>query len=463
MGDGTSGSRVLYDGLNLSLAKGTGIATYAKSLVAAARTLGCSPELLAASNAGFDRRDPLFSTIALFDPVIADHPSPRIRFGDKLTRLIGQPLGVRPSTFELFDAAVSSGGGAFAGFDRVHAAPNLFERARLHFRRHKRPLLVKPAAAPDLFHATHPTPLAVKGAANIYTIHDLIPLLLPFATLDDKKYMIDLLRTLCREADHIVTVSEHSKRDIVRVLGLDESRVTNTYQAITIPDAALSRDGTEAAREVEGAFGVAAGEYYVFVGAIEPKKNLGRLIDAYAASGSRRPLLVVGAPGWQCEAELAKLGEERFLRYRYDGRWLRPERSVRHLAYLPRAQMLALMRGARALFFPSLYEGFGLPALEAMLLGTAVLAADVASLPEIVGDAALLVDPLDEAAIAQAIRTLDCDDDLLSTLVARGRKRAQLFSTGAYVSRLADLYAGLGLSVRGQRDGSGDEVGSHAA
>ncbi len=454
-------NRVLFDGLNVSLRKGTGIATYTQSLVAAAKTLGCSAEILVSSNAGFDRRDPLFSNIALFDPVVAEHPSPKIRLVDGIVRWVGQPFGVRPSTFEHLDGAVRSSGSSFAAFDRIHASPNLFERARLHFRCHKRPLQVKPSQAPQLFHATHPTPLVVKGACNIYTIHDLIPLLLPFTTLDDKKYMIELLRVLCREADHIVTVSEHSKRDIVRTLGIAETRVTNTYQAVTIPDSVLLRDEAEVAREVESAFGVSFGEYYLFVGAVEPKKNLARLIDAYAASGTKRPLLIVGALGWQYEADLEKLGEDRFVRYSYDGHQLRPERKVRHLSYLPRSQLLSLLRGARALFFPSLYEGFGLPALEAMYLGTAVLAADAASLPEVVGDAAVLVDPLDEVTMSRGIRILDQDDDLVSTLVARGKKRAQLFSTGAYVSRLSGLYASLGLTLR-EHDG-GSSASSHAA
>lgn len=453
--------RVLYDGLNLTSPTGTGIATYTRSLAAASRRLGCAPELLVASNAGFDRRDPLFSTIALFDPVIASHPSPRIRLGDRLARYVGQPLGMRTSTFEGVDATLGASADALAGFGRIHAAPNVFERARLHFRRYGTPLVVKPAAAPALFHATHPTPIRVEGAANIYTVHDLIPLLLPFSTLDDKKYYLELMRSIARHADHIVTVSEHSKRDIVRVLGVDEGRVTNTYQSVAIPDAALLRDGTEVAQEIAGAFGVAPGEYYLFVGAIEPKKNLKRLVDAYAASGSRRPLLVVGAPGWLCEADMEKLREERFLSYRRDGEHIRPERSIRHLSYLPRTQLVSLMRGARALFFPSLYEGFGLPALEAMTLGTAVLAADVASLPEIVGDAAVLVDPHDEVAIARGIRSLDHDDDLVSTLVARGLERARLYSAGAYVSRLAGLYGKLGLAVGG--DVHADAPGSRGA
>ena len=307
-------------------------------------------------------------------------------------------------------------------------------------------------------------PVTVKGARNIYTIHDLVPLLLPFTTLDDKKYMIEMLRRLCREADHIVTVSEHSKKDIVRVLGIDEARVTNTYQAVTLPDRLVTRDVAEIALEIESAFGVSPGEYFLFVGAIEPKKNLRRLIDAYAASGSDRPLIVVGGLGWQYDRDLSKLGEDRFVRYNFDGKALAPERKVRHLSYLPRSQMLSLVRGARALLFPSLYEGFGLPVLEAMMLGTAVLTSNAASLPEIVGDAAMLVDPLDEISIAKGIRAFDQDDALVSTLVARGIERARLFSQQAYATRLGKLYAGLGLApAELATEDPSYQTGSHAA
>ena len=456
-------NRVLFDGMNLSLAAGTGIATYTKSLVNVVKEIGYLPEILISSNAGFDRRDPLFSEIALFDPMVASHPSPKIRLQLKLARYFGQPFGVRPSVFGPLDGLVKSSIGTFAEFGRTYAAPNLFELARLQFRRNRRLLEVKLERAPDLFHATHPTPMVVKGACNIYTIHDLIPLLLPATTLDDKKYMIELLRMLCRDADHIVTVSENSKKDIIRLLGVSEARVTNTYQAVTISDAMVKRDIAEISHEIESAFGVSPGEYYLFVGAIEPKKNLRRLIDAYAASGTKRPLLIVGGLGWQYEDDLLKLAEDRFVRYSFDGKTLSPERKIRRLSYLPRPQLLSLVRGARALLFPSLYEGFGLPVLEAMLLGTAVLTSNVASLPEIVGDAAVLVDPLDETAIAKGIRSLDQDDTLVSTLVARGVERARLFSPQAYAARLGGLYANLGLAPAAHTASADVPIGLHAA
>jgi glycosyltransferase involved in cell wall biosynthesis len=117
------------------------------------------------------------------------------------------------------------------------------------------------------------------------------------------------------------------------------------------------------------------------------------------------------------------------------------------LDYLPFRLLMALVRGARAVLFPSLYEGFGLPVLEAMSMGTPVLASNVASLPEVVGDAALLVDPYDVRAIAEAIAKLEADADLSADLSARGPKQAALYSAEAYRARLVGLYAKLGVTL----------------
>jgi glycosyltransferase involved in cell wall biosynthesis len=249
-----------------------------------------------------------------------------------------------------------------------------------------------------------------------------------------------MLRELCRAADHIVTVSEFSRREIIKFFGIAEDRVTNTYQAANLPAAAQSWTADEVARLLENMFDLAPDEYFLFVGAIEPKKNLTRLIDAYAASGSQHPLIIVGGLGWQYEHELERIADERFLHYDIAGHVVTPRRRVRRLAYVSSEHLVALLRGARALLFPSLYEGFGLPVLEAMLLGTPVMTSNVASLPEVAGDAALLVDPLDIDDIARAIRALDHDADLRGELKQRGLKRAEFFAPENYRKRVAELY-----------------------
>lgn len=120
--------------------------------------------------------------------------------------------------------------------------------------------------------------------------------------------------------------------------------------------------------------------------------------------------------------------------------------SIVYLEYLPLSFLVSLIKGAKALVFPSLYEGFGLPVLEAMKLGTAVITSATSSLPEVTGDAALAVDPLDSVAIAKAIRMIDSDDSLRVELESRGVLRSVFFSEESYTNRLNELYKRLGFN-----------------
>ena len=140
---------------------------------------------------------------------------------------------------------------------------------------------------------------------------------------------------------------------------------------------------------------------------------------------------------------MRKIDDDRFRSFRIDGDRIRRARQVHRLDYLARDQLLLLMRGARALLFPSLYEGFGLPAAEAMALGTPVLTANVSSLPEVTGDAALLVDPYSIEDIGRGIAALEADGDLHRELSQRGREQANKFSPNAYEVGLGRLYESL--------------------
>ncbi|MGH7109038.1 MAG: glycosyltransferase family 4 protein, partial [Stellaceae bacterium] len=178
----------------------------------------------------------------------------------------------------------------------------------------------------------------------------------------------------------------------------------------------------------------------LFYGALEPKKNLARLIEAYLASGVAVPLVVVLGGGWHNETETRLLAAHSANAAGAESG--RPR--IRRLDYLGFSTLVTLIRGARAVVFPSLYEGFGLPVLEAMALGAPVLASREGALPEIAGDAALLVDPYDGEAIRRAITTIVADADLRAELSRRGRRRADEFSLARYRERMAALYAALG-------------------
>ncbi len=431
---------VLFDQSETAYRMGTGIATYARNLAAAARQAGFRADALVSADVRIDPADPILSQVRLYDTPAA----PRLPWLEPVTSAVKgvcrAPFGYRPGVLERGDTVVRDTAEAVP-FDRTYVARRLFNAARVHFHVYGRLAQVRLPTAPALFHATHPLPVRVAGCANIVTIHDLVPLRLPYMTLDNKRYFYRLIRKHLAAADHIVTVSEYSRRDIMALFGVPEARITNTYQAVTLPPALLARPEDEVAGEVANLFGLDRGEFYLFIGALEPKKNVVRLIDAYAASGSRRPLVIAGGQGWQNDADLERIRDPRFSSYRIADATISRFDRVRRIRYLPFSQLVALMRSARALLFPSLFEGFGLPVLEAMSLGTPVMTSNVTSLPEVAGDAALLVDPRDVSSMAGAIRRLDNDADLLGELSVRGRVQAAGFSMAAYQARLREVYA----------------------
>ena len=259
-------------------------------------------------------------------------------------------------------------------------------------------------------------------------MHDLVPLRMPYATLDHKPTHARLLAECLRRGDQICTVSERSRDDLLGFFpDTPADRVTNTYQAVLPAADLLPAD--QAARLLRDGFQLAFGQYFLFYGSVEPKKNVGRLLQAYLASDITIPLVIVTARGWQADAETELLRN----RDATDGR-------IRQIEYVSAALLTTLVRGARAVTFPSLYEGFGLPVLEAMQLGTPVLTTREGSLDEIAGDAALFVDAYDVGSIATGLQRLATDDALCADLRQRGLVQAQRFTMACYQDRVRAMY-----------------------
>lgn len=433
--------RVIYDGLNLALSQGTGIATYARVLAQLAREVGHQVGIVY-STAHTPPKGKLAREIAFFDARRAPIEVSRLKAAiDDAREWLAYRSHVRPARIEFSGTVVAR---QFAAslpvHENVYGARNLFAKAGNHFAHTGKFVHLAFDARPDIFHCTCPMPLRVKGACNIFTIHDLIPLRLPFTTLDNKRQMLRLLKKIAAKADHIVTVSEHSKRDIVDILGIEESRVTNTYQSVTLPPPSRQPSEAEIADTLAGFYGLELHDYFLFFGAFEPKKNIGRIIDAYLRANVDAPLLIVGGEGWQTDAEQKLLAQIQDTQRTQAG--VHKRRIIR-MNYVSFETLITLIRGARSVLFPSLYEGFGLPVLEAMSLGTPVITSDVSSIPEVAGDAALLVDPYDTDAIAQAIRTMSADSDLRRELSRRGKAQAGKFSLDVYRERINRLYASL--------------------
>jgi glycosyltransferase involved in cell wall biosynthesis len=290
--------------------------------------------------------------------------------------------------------------------------PDVFRRALVRFRVTGRVLRLRVPGPPGVMHWIYPIPAVVEGWVNVHTVHDVIPLTDPALSPVDGADLARRIRACAAAGDAVVTVSEHARAAIVATLGLDPARVVDCGGAVVGLEPGQLPPGLE------------RGRFLLACGLVEPRKNLDRLADAWVAAGRPMPLLVVGPDGAGGAAIRGRIAAA----------------GVEVLPFQPRPVLAALIAGARALLMPSLAEGFGLPAAEAMACGTPVLASAGGALEEVAGAAALLVDPLDTNEIAAGIRALAGDDALAARLSAAGRGRAGRFTPAAFADRLLPLY-----------------------
>ncbi|WP_277980503.1 glycosyltransferase family 4 protein [Sphingomonas phyllosphaerae] len=427
--DGAAPLRIGIDGYNLALPQGTGVATYGRNLAAAVRSLGYPIDLVFGvtipRKADAALRESLF-----FGQLGADAPA-RLSLRRKLRRWRVHPLAHELIAVPVTGRALAADGAdRLPAFDRLYNLSEIFDVCARHFRRYGRFMTLRMPDPPAIMHWTYPLPLRLAGARNLYTLHDLVPLRLPGASLEDKRYYDMLVRACVARADQIVTVSERSRDDIIALLDADPARVTNCYQSSDMP---ALRDPAALPDRLRRLFDLDMRGYFLFFGAIEPKKNLGRVIQAYLEADVATPLVIVGKEAWHAERELKLLGAAH-------GRRLPGAERIRRIDYVPRALLTDLLHGARAALFPALYEGFGLPALEALAAGVPLLSSTTGALPEINGAAALAVDPYDMDAMVAAIRRLDGDAALRAELAAAGPARAAHFSQAAFADRIGQLY-----------------------
>ncbi|MBX9925182.1 MAG: glycosyltransferase family 4 protein [Hyphomicrobiaceae bacterium] len=432
--------RVLVDGFNLALEKGTGIATYARNLTSILGAQGHEVSVLYGLQSNAPAHEPLLREIAFFDDNPELIPAPLRRIA-AIRDALPSPFSRVAHTVPMSGAVISR---QFASrlphYDRIHNAPRLFRQAPHHFRAFGRSVPVKLPVPIDIAHWTYPLPIQVKSARNIYTFHDLIPLRLPFTTLDNKRYHYKLSQHLAKSADHIVTVSETSRADIIELLGVPEDRVTNTYQAVDIPAKYLDVPIDVLTRELAGTFRLDYKKYLLFYGSIEPKKNIGRVIEAFLAADLDIPLVIVGAQAWKSEQELRLLVDDNIRSLIQNGPETHVRRKVVRLDYVSFPQLVNLIRGATAIAFPSLYEGFGLPVIEGLMCGTTVITANAHSTREIAGDAAILVDPYNVREIKDAITAAVSNSELRATLASKAQPVLDRFSQAAYRDRIRSLY-----------------------
>lgn len=300
---------------------------------------------------------------------------------------------------------------------RVIRFPRLWTHLRLSWE-----MLTRPADL--LFVPSHVLPL-VHPQRSVVTVHDLGYHYYPEAhTVFQNIYLRWSTRYNARAATRVVADSEATQRDLMHYYRIPEERIHVVYPGRDeslvpiVEPVALAR--------VRARYGL-SDSYLLYVGTLHPRKNLVRLVQAFASVlrsslsvpeplSSDLQLVLAGQKGWLYDevfAQVRKLGLT--------------DRVVL-TGYVPDADLPVLLSGALAFVFPSLYEGFGLPVLEAMACATPVVCSNVSSLPEVAGDAALLVDPLDTGSLAEAIGRIATDEGLRQTLVERGLRRVRCFS-----------------------------------
>ena len=261
----------------------------------------------------------------------------------------------------------------------------------------------------DVFHASvlvHRPPSRTRLTA---TIHDLTCFLMPELHPAANRRAEQSFAALLRRADGLIAVSECTKNDAVRVLGIAPEKITVIHSGVAdaffeCPPAAV--DAVRRHYQLRRPF-------VLFVGTIEPRKNLETLLDAFEALplGLREhhDLVVAGPVGWA------------------SGRTVRRLSDVRYLGYIPEDHLAPLTAAATVFAYPSLYEGFGFPVVQAMAAGVPVITSNVSSLPEVAGDAALLIDPRSQSELRSALSRVLTSSDLRTSLTNSGRERAKLF------------------------------------
>jgi Glycosyltransferase len=252
-------------------------------------------------------------------------------------------------------------------------------------------------AGVDLFHATEHLLPRFSSVRTVFTLHDLIFLFYPEAHKPLNRWFLTLMMPrFLRAADAVIAVSECTKRDAMRLYGLDEAKIRVIYEGVSPRFRPAS---PEAIAAVRARYNLPEC-FILYVGTIEPRKNLTALLEAFhhlLATHDLR-LVIVGKKGWLYEGFFRRLRE------------LGLEDRVIFTGYVPDEDLPAIYSAADLFVFPSLYEGFGLPVLEAMACGTPVVCSNTSSLPEVAGDAALLVDPTDVRALAGAIERVLTDE-----------------------------------------------------
>ena len=285
----------------------------------------------------------------------------------------------------------------------------------------------------DVLHSPHYTFPMLSSARRVVTILDMTFYLYPQVHSFVKRLFFKrMIRLAVRYADRIITISESTASDLFRLVG-GEGLPEKTHAVPLAVDSRFRLIQDEAAVAIAcRRLGLEPRRFLLYVGVLEPRKNLPVLLRAFRRArdeGNRLALAIVGNRGWKFASIFATVQE------------LGLEKDVIFTGYVSDADLPYVYNGAALFVYPSLYEGFGLPVLEALSCGTPLITSNVSSMPEIVGDAGLLIPPSDETRLADAIREVLSDPALAASLSEKGRERAARFSWSRTARETIAVYA----------------------
>jgi glycosyltransferase involved in cell wall biosynthesis len=281
----------------------------------------------------------------------------------------------------------------------------------------------------DVYHEPNYLPLRFNGP-TVVTVHDLSWIRYPETHPVERVEMMNrYFAKALDQASALITDAEFVRQEVIDVFGVSPDKITAVplgVESMFKPRLSIDTAKTLASH------GLMHGKYFLTVGTLEPRKNLGLAIRAYShlplSVRNRYPLVVIGMKGWhstEIERLISPLAQAGY---------------IRQLGYVPREDLAILMAGATALIYPSIYEGFGLPPLEAMACGTPVICSNVSTLPEVVGNAGILLDPKDEVGLGESLQALTEDQKLWNDLSKKARVRSLEFTWKKCAQQTIDVY-----------------------
>lgn len=280
-------------------------------------------------------------------------------------------------------------------------------------------------------------PPGVKGK-TIVTVHDFGFIRYPETVTLRTRIMLKLrMKRSVKRSDRIIVISEFTANELTELYGVPREKMTVIYCGVDMEK--FSQLPSEKCAAMLNKIGLEDKKYFLYLGTIEPRKNIYAMVGAYAKTVKKLlsegkevyPLVLAGKLGWYYDEILKRIRAEGI------------EKRIILPGYLSEEDKVRLYSRARAFVFPSIYEGFGIPVIEAMACGTPVLTANASSLPEVAGDAALLCDPKSEMEIADGMYRLATDDALCERLSEAGYQRAKMFSWEKEAEKLYEIYKSL--------------------